>query len=102
MKHVNYKNHYDLTMAYKSLVSTALISKSHTRDNKWTQSIAIGSNDFVKRIKQDLSSIVRGRKIIKSEDCCKLRETQMVYGYSCKQKQQVNTVKWDIFADVMA
>jgi len=56
---------YDLVQSYhKEWVNEYLRSANNTRDDKWTKSIAVGSKDFVKRIKATLGIGIpaKGRK----------------------------------------
>jgi putative transposase len=49
------------------------------REGKWTQSIAIGSERFVKNIMQALRIRKTGRKVVEFGETYKLRESQVSY-----------------------
>jgi hypothetical protein len=50
------------------------------KEDKWTQSIAVGSKSFVERIKESLGFRAACRKIIGADDTFELREGQRSYG----------------------
>jgi putative transposase len=43
-------------------------------ENKWTQSIAVGSKTFIEKMKEALGFRASGRKIICADDTFELRE----------------------------
>ena len=49
------------------------------REGKWTQSIAIGSEGFVEKTRQELSIRARGRKVVEAEPAYQLRKPQVSY-----------------------
>ena len=53
----------------------ALNSGKNIRDSKWTQSIAVGSENFIDNIKEDLVISAKGRKVSGTKDIFQLRET---------------------------
>lgn len=54
-------------------------SSGKCRDGKWTESIAVGSREFVAQTKEDLGVDAIGRKIIGSDASSALREMQTAY-----------------------
>ena len=50
------------------------------KENKWTQSIAVGSKTFIEKMKEALGIRATGRKIICAEDTFELREMPTPYG----------------------
>ena len=50
------------------------------RENKWTQSVAVGSHDFIKTVKDRRGARAVGRKIENDTDTYELRETIEPYG----------------------
>ena len=64
------------------------------KENKWTQSIAVGSKAFIKKMKQDLGFRATGRKIICADDTFELRETLTPYG-KANNPHLGNTFLWD-------
>ena len=49
------------------------------REDKWTQSIAIGGERFVKDTKQALGIRAKGRKVVEAGEAYQLREPQVSY-----------------------
>lgn len=69
------------------------------KDSKRTQSIAVGSRDYVSNIKEELSAFAKGRNIYGSGEGCHIREP--VGGYNAlftPEKFDIgaeNTCFWD-------
>lgn len=57
----------------------AIGSIENIRDSRWTKSIAVGSNPFVKRIKSVMGTMAKGRKIRDCKDGFELREETVAY-----------------------
>ena len=51
----------------------------YVREGKWTQSIAIGSEGFVEKTRQELGIRARGRKVVDAGPAYQLREPQVSY-----------------------
>ncbi|MCP3933454.1 MAG: hypothetical protein GY705_30660 [Bacteroidetes bacterium] len=67
------------------------------RDNRWTQSIATGSQSFVESVKQKLENLVRGLQVVnKGGSHYELQETQSEYGNRVYLGKDVNTIRWDV------
>ena len=49
------------------------------RDSKWTQSIAVGSEGFVARTKQELGIRAKGRRMVRAGSGYQLRESKISY-----------------------
>jgi len=49
------------------------------REDKWTASIAVGSEHFIGNIKAKMGGMALGRRCIESEESFQLRETQSSY-----------------------
>ena len=64
------------------------------KENKWTQSIAVGSKTFVKKMKEALGFRATGRKIICTDDTFELREELMPYG-KANNLDSGNTFLWN-------
>jgi putative transposase len=62
-------------------------------ENKWTQSIAVGSKTFIEKMKEALGFIASGRKIICADDIFGLREVITPYG-KAKSLNSGNTFLW--------
>jgi putative transposase len=60
-------------------VDSYLEDGRNTYDDKWTKSIAVGSNSLVDKIKSLMGSMAIGRKIVESGDSHQLREPAAPY-----------------------
>jgi len=70
---------YDLAQSYhKKLVNEYLRGANNIRDDKWTKGIAVGSEDFVKRIKATLGMLAKGRKSRETPEAYQLRESPLL------------------------
>ena len=70
----------DLQASCKNRVDEALAVMDRPRDSRWTESIAVGSEGFIKATKNLLGIKAKGRKIIGSEKSYELREPAASYG----------------------
>ena len=64
------------------------------KENKWTQSIAVGSKTFIERMQETLGFRAKGRKIICADDTFELREVLTPYG-KANNLDSGNTFLWD-------
>jgi len=62
-------------------------------ENKWTQSIAVGSKTFIEKMKEALGYRASGRKIICADETFELREVITPYG-KAKSLDSGNTFLW--------
>ena len=60
----------------KGWVEEALARGEMGREGKWTESVAVGSRDFVETVRTRLGIRVKGRRVSGMEDDCTLREPQ--------------------------
>ena len=69
-------------------------------DNKWTKTVAVGSEKYIEKIRFLLGTMARGKKIIKAEDSCPLREPSSLYMTHFNTKnddiEPYNTYCWNI------
>nr|WP_320011157.1 hypothetical protein [uncultured Desulfobulbus sp.] len=49
------------------------------RDDKWSRSVAVGSERFIEELKETMGTMVLGRKIVESGKSFHLREAQASY-----------------------
>ncbi|BBO80445.1 transposase [Desulfosarcina ovata subsp. sediminis] len=75
-------------------IDSAIQDENTGREVKWSQSIAVGSEAYIKKIKETLGFRVRGRKIRQVGDAFELRETLRPYG-SADFFEADNTHLWD-------
>ena len=85
MELLGFENYDDLKDAHYKWVDSAMQTDSRGKENKWTQSIAVGSRSFIEKMKEALGIRANGRKIICVEDTFELREVLMPYGKANNQ-----------------
>ena len=71
---------YERLITYhKGLVDDYLENSKNTKDEKWTRSIAVGSEGFVDKVKSTLGALASGRKSIGAGQSYQLREPAVPY-----------------------
>ena len=80
MELLGFGNYGELRDAHCKWADSVLQTDSSGKEDKWTQSIAVGSESFVERMKKALGYRARGRKMIRADDTSELREAQAPYG----------------------
>lgn len=70
---------HDLSQTYKGWVEEALEKNDLGREIKWTESIAVGTKPFVKKVKCRLGIRARGRKVVENTDGYELKEPEGTY-----------------------
>jgi putative transposase len=91
---LGFEKYEDLKDAHTKWAASAISTDNRSKENKWTQSIAVGSKAFVEKIKESLRFKAKGRKIICADDTFELREGLKPYGRS-DNPDFGNTVLWD-------
>jgi hypothetical protein len=90
----------ELKEAYRGWVEESLEKQACERQPRWTESIAVGSEAFVKEIKEKLGIRAPGRKVIGENGNCELREVEVLYkpnlGLENNGLSFENTYYWDI------
>jgi putative transposase len=76
---LNFRSMDDLAEAYRGWVEGSVQEASHFRDEKWTESIAVGSETFVTMTKEKLGYKVKGREVIGGNGSYQLREPPAAY-----------------------
>jgi REP-associated tyrosine transposase len=74
-----YNNFDDFQKAHGDWVEAALSSNKMQREACWTQSIATGSQPYVRAVRNKMGGFAIGRQIRKSTEGFELREPQRVY-----------------------
>ncbi|WDN89385.1 hypothetical protein BuS5_02353 [Desulfosarcina sp. BuS5] len=92
---------YDLLKEYhRGWVGEYLDTGGNNRDDKWTKSIAVGSKGFVEEMRFLLGAMAKGRKCLKAEEGCQLRDPSSPYKAHFDIKNEDiganNTYYWDI------
>jgi putative transposase len=96
---LNFRSMNDLAAAYRGWIEESLQEASHFRDEKWTESIAVGSETFVTMTKEKLGYKVKGREVIGGNGSYQLREPPAAYkgilGYENGGLRVENTYFWE-------
>ncbi|MEA2115019.1 MAG: transposase [Thermodesulfobacteriota bacterium] len=87
---------------HKALVEECLRADKQARDEKWTQSVAVGSQGYVERIKKQLGALASGRTTRQTDETIyRLQEPHISYnGLFRGEKNDIggeNGYIWDIF-----
>ncbi len=69
-----------LARGHREWIEEALLMEDHQRNEAWTQSLAVGSEEFVRKVQENLGVRGIGRSIIERGDACVLREEQKLMG----------------------
>jgi putative transposase len=77
---LGFENYDDLKYAHSQWVDSAMQSNNCDKEDRWTHSIAVGSESFIKKMKEGLGFRAKGRKIISADDTFELREMAAAYG----------------------
>jgi len=91
---LGFENYDDLKEAHSKWVESEIQTDNSSKENKWTQSIAVGSKTFVATMKEALCFRAKGRKIICADDSFELREVIAPYGKATDQYFG-NTYLWN-------
>jgi putative transposase len=76
---LGFHSYEDLKADHFKWIDSSLQVKKMGKEDKWAQSVAVGSRAFVENIKESLGFKVRGRKVIETYETSELRETQAAY-----------------------
>lgn len=91
----------ELRSSHKKWVEEIIKTKNYVREREWSQSIAVGSKNFVQGIKENLGIRAKGRKIEGSRDLYHLCEAQAAYNSNFIPENSAlsakNTYFWHIF-----
>lgn len=74
------KNRDELKRIYKDWVEEVLRKKSRERQPRWTESIAVGSEAFVRETKEKLGVRAIGREVMGADASYELRDPETSYG----------------------
>ena len=70
---------YDFAEAHRGWVEKSLEEGILYRDQKWTESVAVGSERFVKATKEKLGFKAKGREVIGADGSYQLKESPAPY-----------------------
>ena len=80
-------------------VEEALLGEKSVRDEKWTRSIAVGSEEFVKQMQEMLGEKVTKRRVQEAGGVYELREPAAAYGYNFGHNNEALSAKNSYFWD---
>jgi REP element-mobilizing transposase RayT len=90
----------ELKKSYREWVEEALEKKGRERQPQWTESIAIGTDAFVRETKEKLGIRAAGREVIGGNESYELRESETPYkadfGHENGGLRQENGYFWDL------
>lgn len=103
--HLGIGNYELLRESHRGWIEEALKESRHSREEKWTQSIAVGSRNFVEKTKEVLGVRAKGRKAqTSSGEACELREPQLFYQYDYASEKQglseENDYYWEDYVEI--
>jgi putative transposase len=75
---LGFRSFQDLVASYRKWIEASL-EKDNIRDAKWTESIAVGTESFVRSTKTILGIKAKGRKVVGGHGSCSLRESASPY-----------------------
>ena len=88
-----------LKTAHKQWVESCLSDGDNFRDEKWTESIAVGSEAFIQNVKLLMGGMALGRKVLETGESFQLKEGQNPYFAHFGAKKidigAQNTYFWD-------
>jgi putative transposase len=79
MEELSLESINELQISLRECVIEEMENKHLQRESKWTESLAVGSEDFVERIKEKLDMKAKSRKIVKSENDYVLSDSEISY-----------------------
>ena len=91
---LGFDNYDDLKDAHYKWMTGAIQTDNSDKENKWTQSIAVGSKTVIEKMKGALGFRARGRKIICADDIFELREAVAPFG-NTDNLDTGNTYLWN-------
>jgi len=91
---LGFKNYDDLKEAHYQWVESKMPTDGSAKENKWTQSIAVGSKPFIETMRETLGFRAKDRNIIGADDTFKLREVVAPYG-NADDQMSGNTFIWN-------
>jgi putative transposase len=84
---------------YKGWVEVALAERGQRPQQRWSESIAVGSEAFVRDTKERLGIKAVGREVMGKEGFYELRESEVSYGANFGREnrdlRQENAFSWD-------
>ena len=79
MELLQVKDFRDVQDLRRAWVTNGVASQNHFRESRWTESITVGTEGFVKATQEKLGMKGKGREILGSNGSYQLREAQTAY-----------------------
>ena len=76
---LDFRSMDDLAKAYRGWVEESVQGASCFRDGKWTESVAVGSEEFVTATKEELGFRAKGREVVGGNGRFELKESPTAY-----------------------
>ena len=90
---LGFENYDDLKDAHYRWVNSAILTDNRDKEDKWTQSIAVGGKTFIEKMKEALAFRAAGKKIVCTDDTFEFREVVAPYG-KANNLDPGNTFLW--------
>jgi putative transposase len=95
----NFRGMDDLAAAYRGWIEEAMGEEGQSRDGKWSESIAVGSESFVMMTKEKLGIKAKGREVVGEDGSYVLQESPAPYnsilGYENDALRPENGYFWE-------
>ena len=96
MELLNFNRLEGLRCAYEQWLVAALKAGRGERDGAWTESLAVGSREFVEDAKEYLGTRVRPRQIEEQAEWCLLKETPATYSCEIEPEKDLLSVEFGV------
>jgi len=100
MNLLHIENINDLKSFHSKWIEKSIEVKNFKRENKWTESIAVGSRSFIEKTKEQLGNRARSRNAFENKGTYELKEGQISYSDDFAHKNSglraKNMYKWDL------
>ena len=97
---LGFRSYDEVRFYHRKWVDERLYNGNNVHNDKWTKSIAIGSKEFVEKLKSIMGAMAIGRKSKEVGDSYQLREPAGIYNaYFEAEKDDIaprNTYLWDV------
>jgi putative transposase len=91
---LGFETYDDLKDAHSRWVDSEIQTDNRDKENKWTQSLAVGSKTFIEKMKKAFGYRAAGRKIISADDTFELRKAITPFG-NADNLDSGNTFLWN-------
>ena len=99
MRLLGIKDSDQLALSHRRWVERMLQTTENVREERWTESVAVGNLYFIEDIKEKLGERGVGRKVVERRESCELRECQFPYNGESDPENPVLRLENEIFWD---